>query len=254
MSGNLIAIIVILVLLLVLVGIIYYAYVRIRNKVRDFSCMAFGTNSLLEGMKQIEAETAVTPKSVSSATNLYLPAVMRDFPELHYDELKTRAENVLTSYLRSVDTLSSSMLSEGTKELEEALSLRIQALKNLNRQEHFHNIKIHKTELHQYRKNKGRVSIVFQSAVEYIHYLEEKGTLIDGRKDIQQQSKYNIEVIYIQDQDKVEDINEMALGLHCPNCGAPIKSLGAKICEYCDSPVTEFNIRTWNFSKVKEMR
>ena len=156
----------------------------------------------------------MTPKSVSSATNLYLPAVMRDFPELHYDELKTRAENVLTSYLRSVDTLSSSMLSEGTKELEEALSLRIQALKNLNRQEHFHNIKIHKTELHQYRKNKGRVSIVFQSAVEYILYLEEKGTLIDGRKDIQQQSKYNIEVIYIQDQDKVEDINEMALGLH----------------------------------------
>ena len=254
MNGTLIAIIVILVLLLVLVGIIYYAYVQIRNKIRNFSRMAFGTNSLTEGIKKTETQTALTPKSVSSATSLYLPAIMRDFPELHYDELKTRAENVLTSYLRSVDTLSSSALTEGTNELKEALNMRIQALKNLDQQEHFHNIKIHRTELHQYRKNKGRVSIVFQSAVEYIHYLEEKGNLIKGRKELQEQAKYNIEVIYIQDQELVEDINEMALGLHCPNCGAPITSLGAnKVCEYCDSPLVEFNIRTWNFSKVKKM-
>ena len=119
--------------------------------------------------------------------------------------------------------------------------------------EHFHNIRLHRTEIHQYRKNKGRVSIVFQSAVEYIHYVEEKGTLIKGKKDMQEQAKYNIEVVYIQDQDMVENINEMALGLHCPNCGAPITGLGAKICEYCDSPIVEFNLRTWNFSRVKEL-
>lgn len=254
MDGKLIAIIVILVLLLVLAGIIYYAYTKIREKVRTVSNLLFGTDSLAEGMKKRETEVAVTPKSVSSATNLYLPAIMRDFPEFHYDEMKTRAENVLASYLRSVDTLSAEMLTEGTNELREELAMRIQALKPLERQEHFQNIKIHRTEIHQYRKNKGRVSVVFQSAAQYIHYLEEKGKIIEGRDDLQEQSKYNIEVIYIQDQDMVEDINEMALGLHCPNCGAPIPALGEnKVCEYCDSPIMEFNMRTWNFSKVKEL-
>ena len=54
MSGNLIAIIVILVLLLVLAGIIYYAYCNIRKKLRDTSRMLFGTDSMIEGMKQRE--------------------------------------------------------------------------------------------------------------------------------------------------------------------------------------------------------
>ena len=90
MSGNLIAIIVILVLLLVLAGIIYYAYCNIRKKLRDTSRMLFGTDSMIEGMKQREKEVEMTPKSVSSATNLYMPSIMRDFPEFHYDEMKSR--------------------------------------------------------------------------------------------------------------------------------------------------------------------
>ena len=102
MNGSLIAIIVILVLCLVLAGIIYYTYCRIREKLRDTSRMLFGTDSMIEGMKQREAEVEMTPKSVSSATNLYMPSIMRDFPEFHYDEMKSRAENVLTSYLQSI--------------------------------------------------------------------------------------------------------------------------------------------------------
>ena len=79
MNGSLIAIIVILVLCLVLAGIIYYTYCRIREKLRDTSRMLFGTDSMIEGMKQREAEVEMTPKSVSSATNLYMPSIMRDF-------------------------------------------------------------------------------------------------------------------------------------------------------------------------------
>ena len=52
MNGSLIAIIVILVLCLVLAGIIYYTYCRIREKLRDTSRMLFGTDSMIEGMKQ----------------------------------------------------------------------------------------------------------------------------------------------------------------------------------------------------------
>ena len=65
--------------------------------------------------------------------------------------------------------------------------------------------------------------------------------------------KYNIELVYIQDRETVENIGESGLGLNCPNCGAPLESLGAKVCRYCDTPVVEFNIKTWGFSSVKEV-
>ena len=181
MNGSLIAIIVILVLCLVLAGIIYYTYCRIREKLRDTSRMLFGTDSMIEGMKQREAEVEMTPKSVSSATNLYMPSIMRDFPEFHYDEMKSRAENVLTSYLQSITGQNPALLSEGTKELKEQLRLRLEMLQNQSQRESFENIHIHRTEIHQYRKQKGRQSIVLQSAVEYIHALKENGKAYRGQ-------------------------------------------------------------------------
>ncbi len=96
--------------------------------------------------------------------------------------------------------------------------------------------------------------MVFQSAVGYIHYAEKDGRTVSGRKDLTEQSKYNVELIYIQDRDTVENMGGSGLGLNCPNCGAPLPGLGAKTCPYCDTPVVEFNIRTWGFSSVKEVK
>ncbi len=251
-NGKLIAIIVILVLLLVLVGLIYYAYVKIRNKVRKFSRQVFGTTDIMDGIKSMEMEQSITPKSVSAATSLYLPSIMRDFPDFHYIEMKTRAENVLISYLRSIDAMNKELLTEGTSELKDSLSMRIESLRRLGQREHFQNIKVHRTEISQYRKSKGKCSVVLQSAVEYIHYVEKDGSIIKGRNDIREQSKYDIELIYIQDRELVANHDDAGLAMNCPNCGAPLPMLGAKKCEYCDSPIVEFNIRTWNFAAVKE--
>ncbi len=247
-----IAIIVILVLALILIGIIYYAYTRIKNKVRHFSSMVFGTSDILDGMQKIEMEQAITPKSVSAATSLYLPSITRDFPDFHYDEMKTRAENVLISYLRSVDAQNVALLTEGTNELKDSLRMRIEMLRRQEEKEHFENIKIHRTEINQYRKSKGRCSIVLQSAVEQIHYIEKDNNIKKGRKDQKEQTKYNVEVIYIQDRDVIDNLSDAGLAMNCPNCGAPLPKLGAKKCDYCDSPVVEFNIRTWNFASVEE--
>ena len=38
----------------------------------------------------------------------------------------------------------------------------------------------------------------------------------------------------------------------CPNCGAPIKNLGAKFCEYCGSAVEVINSRVWSLEHIKE--
>lgn len=251
-NATFIKIIIILVLALAVIGLGYYGYIRIRNKTREVSRLLFGTSNLVDGVKSIEMERELTPKSVSSATNLYLPTIMRDFPDFHYDEMKTRAENVLISYLRSVDSQNMKLLTEGTEELRDALCMRIQTLQNEEQKEHFQEIHIHKTEINQYRKAKGRCSIVLQSAIEYIHYVEKDGKLVSGQNDRREQSRYNIEVVYIQDRDMIENMSDAGLAVNCPNCGAPLPRLGEKKCMYCDSPVVEFNIRTWNFASVKE--
>lgn len=252
MSGRQIGIIVILVLILVIMGAGYYAYRKITKKIRNISSSLFGTSDIVKGLKQIDREAEVTPKSVSSATNIYLPNIVRDFPEFHYEEMKNRAENVLTSYLQSLDEKNPALLTEGLSELEDKLRLKIEMLRDQDMTEHFQNIKIHRTELKTYRKIKGRCSIIFQSAVQYYHYIEKGGKIVQGKRDRLRQTRYEVEMIYIQDRDVVENAGEEGAGLVCPNCGAPLPMLGAKICAYCDSPIVAFNIRTWNFSNVEE--
>lgn len=245
--------IIILVLLLVLAGIIYYAYQRTRETVSTYSQLLFGTSDIKEGIKKRDREVAARQKTVASATKLYLPKIMDDFPEFHLDEMKTRAENVLTSYLEAIDLQKVSHLAEGTNELKDKLLLHIESLRREEKKEHFSAIKIHRTEISQYRKEKGRCSVVFQSAAQHIHYVEKGDKVLKGRKDLLEQAKYNVEVVYVQDQDQVENLGDAGRALNCPNCGAPITSLGAKTCAYCDSPIVEFNIRVWNFSSVEEV-
>lgn len=253
MTIAILGLIVLLVLFLTAMAVGYYVYKRIKQKVSGYAQMFWGTEDVREGINKMQAEYSTTPKSVSSATSLYLPRIVRDFPEFHYDEMKERAENVLVGFLQAVDTRDASMLREGTEELKEKLSMQIGMLKDQDMQVHYDNVKVHKTEIYQYRKEKGRCSIVFQSAVEYLYYAEKQGELVAGRKDMKTQAKYNVQMIYIQDRDVIEDTRDAALGLNCPNCGAPLSMLGAKTCAYCDSPIVEFNIRVWNFSDVEEV-
>ena len=254
MTAGQIGTIVILVLVLT-VGIGgYIAYRRIREKVRNFTQMAFGSDTLSESFDKMEREAEITPKSVSAATSLYLPQILRDFPEFHFEEMKNRAENVLVGFLQGIDSKSMSKLTESTtSELREKLNMRINALDNENAEEHFQNIRIHRTEIKTYRKIKGRCRIIFPSSIQYNHFKEKDGQVISGEKDRLEQSRYNVEMIYIQDRDVVENQADSGLAMNCPNCGAPLPKLGAKRCLYCDTPIVEFSIKIWHFSDVDEI-
>ena len=253
MSSAIVGLIIVLVLLLVLVGVIYYAYRTVKRKVSRFSQQVFGTQSIAEGIRQRDLEVASTPKSVAGMTSICLPRIQRDFPDFHYNEMKSRAENVLTSYLRSIDANEAGLLSEGTEELKEQLAMRLSILESEDTKEQYDGIKIHRTEIAGYNKDKAKCAVIFQSAVEYTYYKEKNGSVIKGNRDLKTQSRYNVECIYIQDRDMVANMQDAALGVNCPNCGAPLSGVGAKVCAYCGTPVVEMNIYSWNFSKVAEV-
>lgn len=252
-TGQIGSIIILALALAVLCGG-YIAYRHIREKVRTFTRAAFGSDTIPGSFENMEREAEITPKSVSAATTLYLPQILRDFPEFHYDEMKNRAENVLVGYLSGIDEKDSTGLPEGvTSELREKLDLKINALDNEGAEEHFRNIRIHRTEIKTYRKLKGRCGIIFQSAVQYNHFKKRDGIVTEGAEDRLEQSRYNVEMIYIQDRDLIENQADSGLAMNCPNCGAPLPELGARKCLYCDTPVEEFNIRIWYFSDVEEV-
>lgn len=227
---------------------------QVTNSVKEVSQAVYGTDDIVEGFKRQQFEQSLTPRSVSNMSGVYLPKIQKDFPEFHYDEMRERAKNVLTSYLFSIDESDPSKLSEGNDELKNALIIHLQLLNDRHYEEHYERMKIHKCEISDYVKKDGRCTITFQAAIQYYYYITQGGDIKTGRKDQLKQSKYELELVYIQDRDFIKETGNSALGITCPNCAAPISNLGAKHCIYCGSPIVEFNIHAWSFSSVKEIK
>lgn len=254
MATSLTLMIIVLVLLLIVIGCIAYGVFRVKKAAKTFAREVFGTDSLKEGFAKVEEEYASTPKSVSAMTGLCLPKIKKDFPEFQYDEMKVRAENVLTSYLMAVSSQNPGLLKEGSRELKDKLEMYITQLKGRGEKEKFESIRLHRTEIADYKKRNGRCTITFQTSLQYKHTLtEEDGKLLAGNPNTLEQERYNVELVYIQDRNIVEDERDLSLGLNCPNCGAPISGLGSKVCEYCGTPVVELNIYAWTFHNVSEV-
>lgn len=247
-------IIIVLILLLLLCGIIYAGYRYITRKTKELSRALWGTDSLSQGVEQMKQEYASTPKSVSAMTSLLLPKIVSDFPDFEYDEMRERAQNVLTSYLRAIEERNPSLIVNGTTELKEEAANHIKALELKGLRERFGQMKIHRTEISQYRRTQGRCVITFQTAMEYFHTIEDTaGAIREGSKEYKFQTKYNVDMVYIQDRNLVENELDHALGVNCPNCGAPLSKLGAKVCEYCGTPIIEINIHAWFFVNIDQI-
>lgn len=251
-SGSAVVVLLLILLLIIVVWIVVY---RIKGKIRSFCRLAWGTDNLSQGVEKMRLDYAATPKSVSAMTGLYLPKIAADFPEFQYDEMKKRAENVLRYYLMAVEQGRAEILQDANRQLKDKLRAVIDMQEASGRQEHFQSVKIHRTEIASYQKRQGRCLITFQSAVQYVHGITEP----DGGGSVTMdklptQTKYDIDLVYIQDESIVKDERDYGLGLNCPNCGAPIPSLGAKVCEYCGTPVIELNLYVWTFGDVREVR
>lgn len=255
-------IIVILVLILVIIGLVFFAVYKVTKKVRkvkrdvqSFSQEFLGTSDIRQGLRQIEQEYATTPKSITAATRVCLPRISADFPDFHYDEMKRRAENVLLSYLSCIALRNAENLQDANSELQHSLEHRINALKASGKQEYFDEPRIHRTEIANYTKNGGRCTVTFQTAIQYKHYIMDmQGNRISGSDNVLEQSRYNIELVYIQNREIVENDLDGLEGRNCPNCGAPLTHIGSKNCRYCGTPIVEYNIKVWTFSAVKELR
>ncbi len=229
------------------------AIVKIKRKIRNFSNSVFGTDSITEGLERQKELLAETPKSVSSMTKLFLPQINEDFPELNYSQLKSRVENALLSAFAAINDGEVREIEGASKEFTDQISLQIEDNEASGIEEHFSEAEIHDTQISDYRKGGGMCKIVFQSAVGHIHYKTKDGKKVWGEDSFCTQTKYNTEVVYIQNPELIENTQGNAVGTVCPNCGAPITTVGEKKCQYCGLAVETINIKTWLINSFKEV-
>ena len=245
----------VIVILAVLAGGGYYAYRKIKRKVEDVSQALFGTDSLVEGWNKQADELAATPKSVSGMTRIFEPQIQRDFPDFHIEQFKDKVENALMLALQAISAADAGIFE---RQIKDGVSEEFLAqIKNRIREneteavtEHYEQIQIHQTEIANYEKKQGTCVITFQSAVGYLHYCEKAGKDLSGSKELTEQTRYNVQLMYIQNE-KLAGMDN-AVGTTCPNCGAPITNLGAAYCEYCGSAVTLLNLKVWTLHSFDE--
>lgn len=203
--------------------------------------------------KQILTENSVTPKSISAMTVIYLPQISVDFPAFQYKEFRQKAENMLRSAFAAMTEQDISWLLSASEELKNQIRLTIEDDRRQGKRRVYQDVTIHRTEITNYQKQSGTCVITLQSAVGYLYYAERGGSLLEGSKTLKTQTRYNTEIVYIQDAAKLDKTSiNRAVGIICPSCGAPVTSLGRKRCEYCGNLVEPVNHYAWAINRVKQ--
>ena len=235
---------------LVGLGLIFAVVAKVSNIFKSVSPLIDAINKT--DFDGLESEIATTPNSVSGMTSLCIPRITKDFPEFNWYEFKQKAENMLLSAFNAIEEEDASLIMNASNDLRSQIALIIDANQDAGVREIFREPKIHQTEIKDYRKQGGNCIIVLQSAVGFYHYkVDRSGSIVAGTNTVTTQKRYDTELVYVQDVDLVED-GQKALGATCPQCGAPIKDLGSKVCRYCGCGLTEINIKVWSINKFTE--
>ena len=240
-----------LIFLAVAVGGAVYTVQHIGRRVRDVS-RALGADTLARGLAEQARRLSETPKSVSAMTGVCLPRIQRDFPEFGWEQFRAMAESLLKEALLAIGSQDMTPLAGASPELRRQVELAIRDDRARGVRRRYEDIRIHRTEIAAYTKEAGSCTITIQMAVGCLRWDERGGEVVSGSRELPVQTKYDMELAYIQDPVRAGTSGGEGVGLSCPNCGAPVTGLGAKRCEYCGTAVTELNLRVWSFQGFRE--
>ena len=213
---------------ILLISFLIFSYLYLRKKFIHY----FGS-SLKEVIQEARLQDEEIPKSLASMDRLYLEQIRKDFPHLVISELEQMVEEMIFSYFLAIENKDSSSIQN-----EKIRTLADKKIREFGSSNAFYDhFKIHRTVISNYRKEKGIATIWFASSFEYNYQQDQESS-----KKIQDRAK--IEVIYIIDVRKVS-LKSKSLGLNCPNCGSPIRSVGEKVCSYCGTGIVDIAKRVW---------
>ena len=223
----------------------------VKNKIKNI-LNKFGYNNLnqiKEQIKQGELAYKTDPKHVTGMTKLLIPKIVKDFPNFSENELYNKVETDLLSIFNSLENQKLENNS-GLVLIKEKLNQKIKDMKENKVIEKYDDIKFHRHALKYYKNKDGVLNISVSTSLEYYYIKKINGKLIN-KDEYKKQTVYTTEYIYVYDLNKISK-NQNLIGINCPNCGAPVKDLGNKVCRYCNSGLEDINLKAWNIAIYKE--
>lgn len=223
----------------------------VKNKIKNI-LNKFGYNNLnqiQEQIKQGELAYKTDPKHVTGMTKLLIPKIVQDFPNFSENELYNKVETDLLSIFNSLENQKLENNS-GLILIKEKLIQKIKDMKENKIIEKYDDIKFHRHALKYYKNKDGVLNISVSTSLEYYYIKKINGKLIN-KDEYKKQTVYTTEYIYVYDLNKISK-NQNLIGINCPNCGAPVKDLGNKVCRYCNSGLEDINLKAWNIAIYKE--
>lgn len=228
-----------LISIIILISFLLFVYFYFRYKFRKIAKHYLGTTDIKKVLEKAELENENTPKSLGSMDSIYLENLKHDFKDININELKRLAESVILEIFNCLQTKDLSKLSTKNEKIIAYVKNKLNDFQDTD----ISNMKIHQTVLNKYEKEKGIATIYLATSFEY--FKKENGI----KKKVQKRIK--TEYIYVIDSNQVKG-SLKALGLNCPNCGAPIKSLAKKVCSYCQTGIVDLVKKSFVLNDIYE--
>ncbi len=234
MDQETIRLIIKLVIVVAIASTVIYVVYRIYKAI---SKAAKAVKDITDTIKAADQEQIYTPKSLSGVESIHLKQIKKDFPEFNVSVAKSDIKAFVNEYfvaMKEHRTDLSSFEDTCSKQFIELMMAKISDLSYTT----YSQVKIHKIVISDYKKSSEEADIYFQLALQYIPSNTERLT----------QEKYTATYSYFIES----GANGEMASVICGHCGAPVSTLGAKYCPFCDAAITAVSVdRVW---KVTDLR
>ena len=209
--------------------------VGIITGVRFFRRTKSKVDDIIREIKAGDIEAQTTPKSLSDASSALLPRISRDFPEFDTAQMARRAEQDCTTYLESFyDRKNYFTERDGIRSFLEQMDTGIA---NMEGPVAWTSPRVHGGAISRYSNKENFCYVTYQVSYQYSY---------NGRT-----WQKKLEIVYLAADEP--DMEKKISVYNCPNCGAPVGSIGQKVCKYCGTLINPAARLSWYIFDINNL-
>ena len=231
--------------------ILFIIYSKVRHTVG-----AENMGEIMDGVKRfsdIEKQEYIRPKDIGGITKLLEPVILRDFKDFNKDLLFKKVESNLSKIFTAIEEKSVNDIKDDRDMiyLYPAIRDKITDLKNNNVNIKYDDVSFNGHAIKDYSKTDGKATLTVSTTLGYYYSDDSNSRSIKKFNGLKKQTRYTTKFVYVYDETKFK-YNQKSFSISCPNCGAPLRKLGAGNCEYCGNYIQPINLKNWYMVSYSE--